>query len=289
MANKDLAGIQAAINSLTDGGQNTAALLRGILTDMRDSSRNKTDEPVTDGADGADGAQGIQGIQGIQGVDGLSAHDIAVAEGFVGNEAAWLASLNGADGADGADGAQGIQGIQGEAGLNGADGLDGADGADGVNVVSAVHIQNVVKAAATLAASQALDGTHKMPLNATPLVPSALPSWCAVSGDTVTLDEDGIYSVSYTMFFRQSSGRRASPCSSLSVAGALYGAKSATGYMRSSAAQNESSNQVCEQLVEVTGGGTKTIEVWIGNEATVASNSFTLPVGESSLTIKKLS
>jgi hypothetical protein len=80
------------------------------------------------GADGEQGPQGIQGIQGIQGLpgtngadgadgsDGLSAYEIALANGFVGNEAVWLASLVGPTGADGA---QGPQGEQGPAGLNG--------------------------------------------------------------------------------------------------------------------------------------------------------------------------
>jgi hypothetical protein len=41
------------------------------------------------------------GPPGPQGDDGLSAYEIAVEEGFVGDETAWLASLKGADGDDG--------------------------------------------------------------------------------------------------------------------------------------------------------------------------------------------
>lgn len=61
------------------------------------------------------------------GAQGDSAYDIAVSNGFVGNEAAWLASLVGATGAtgsSGADGAQGIQGIQGIQGVAGNDGIN---------------------------------------------------------------------------------------------------------------------------------------------------------------------
>lgn len=146
MANKDKAGLNTAIAALTDGGSNTAALVRSILVDIIDSSRNKTDEPVVDGADGAKGDKGDTGDTGAQGVDGLNAYDIAVADGFVGNEAAWLASLVGADGADGAngqDGAQGIQGIQGlqgVAGQNGQDGADGSNGLDGADGDSAYQV-----------------------------------------------------------------------------------------------------------------------------------------------------
>jgi hypothetical protein len=41
------------------------------------------------------------------GIQGESAYEVAVNNGFVGNEAAWLASLEGADGANGADGVDG--------------------------------------------------------------------------------------------------------------------------------------------------------------------------------------
>jgi len=43
----------------------------------------------------------ITGPPGDDGSDGLSAYQVAVNSGFVGDEAAWLASLHGADGADG--------------------------------------------------------------------------------------------------------------------------------------------------------------------------------------------
>jgi lysophospholipase L1-like esterase len=55
----------------------------------------------------AGGEGGIPGPRGPAGADGKSAYEIAVAEGFVGDEAAWLASLKGADGAPGQDGADG--------------------------------------------------------------------------------------------------------------------------------------------------------------------------------------
>lgn len=44
---------------------------------------------------------GPTGPQGQAGADGLSAYQVAVANGFVGTEAQWLASLVGADGNDG--------------------------------------------------------------------------------------------------------------------------------------------------------------------------------------------
>ncbi len=46
------------------------------------------------GFDGDDGEDGIDGIDGKNGKDGLSAYQLAVANGFVGTEAEWLASLS---------------------------------------------------------------------------------------------------------------------------------------------------------------------------------------------------
>ena len=53
-------------------------------------------------------------------VSGLSAYDVAVANGFVGTEAAWLASLKGERGTKGEPGQPGIQGEQGVQGEPGA-------------------------------------------------------------------------------------------------------------------------------------------------------------------------
>lgn len=77
------------------------------------------------------GPQGPAGQDGTDGADGASAYEVAVANGFVGNEAAWLASLVGEQGPQGP---QGIQGEQGEPGQDGAD----ADTVDLVATPSAV-------------------------------------------------------------------------------------------------------------------------------------------------------
>lgn len=56
------------------------------------------------GADGLQGPIGPQGLQGERGRDGKSAYEIAVANGFVGNQTQWLESLKGRDGSPGRDG-----------------------------------------------------------------------------------------------------------------------------------------------------------------------------------------
>lgn len=83
---------------------------------------------------GPQGANGINGMPGRDGVNGKSAYEVAIEEGFTGDEAAWLASLKGEKGEvgekgeTGATGEQGLQGIQGPQGLQGPVGPQGAAG-----------------------------------------------------------------------------------------------------------------------------------------------------------------
>ena len=74
----------------------------------------------------------VSGEAGQPGADGDSAYEVAVANGFEGDETAWLDSL------------VGLQGELGPKGLDGANGLPGAPGDDGREVelqTSATHVQ----------------------------------------------------------------------------------------------------------------------------------------------------
>lgn len=66
--------------------------------------RGTQGERGTDGLPGERGADGADGAKGERGENGKSAYEIAVANGYVGNEAQWLASLKGRDGERGRDG-----------------------------------------------------------------------------------------------------------------------------------------------------------------------------------------
>lgn len=80
------------------------------------------------------GEGGSGGTPGADGADGLSAYEVAVANGFIGSEVEWLASLvgePGLPGKDGVDGKNGIDGARGPQGYPGADGRDGTNGRDG--------------------------------------------------------------------------------------------------------------------------------------------------------------
>ena len=68
---------------------------------------------------------------GGAGQPGKSAYEIAVEQGFEGDEQAWLESLKGEKGDPGPQGPPGADGKDGEQGPQGLPGVDGKDGADG--------------------------------------------------------------------------------------------------------------------------------------------------------------
>lgn len=102
------------------------------------------------GADGLPGAKGDTGERGQDGENGKSAYEIAVVNGYVGNEEQWLASLKGRDGSPGRDGRNGLsayeladgellfgtvgQWLESLKGAKGDTGPKGADGRDGVGI-----------------------------------------------------------------------------------------------------------------------------------------------------------
>lgn len=64
--------------------------------------------PGERGLDGLPGMKGDKGDTGERGQDGKSAYEIAVANGYTGDEEQWLASLKGRDGERGRDGRNGL-------------------------------------------------------------------------------------------------------------------------------------------------------------------------------------
>jgi len=80
---------------------------------------------------GPQGPVGNTGPAGPEGPEGLSAYEVALAQGFVGTEDDWIASLQGEDGVPGADGAQGPIGPAGPAGPAGPEGPEGPQGPQG--------------------------------------------------------------------------------------------------------------------------------------------------------------
>lgn len=133
----------------TQGGWLNAGPMGGVPGPKGDQG-----DPGPAGANGAPGPQGepgdsgpagSDGAAGPAGADGDSAYAVAVANGFVGSEAAWLASLvgpkgdtgdagpKGDTGDTGQQGIQGIQGIQGEPGPNGDTGDTGPPGPAGAD------------------------------------------------------------------------------------------------------------------------------------------------------------
>ena len=144
------------------GNYATTAYVDNSIAEIKKQPGAKGDkgdkgDPGTDGVDGADGKsayqiavekgfvgdeaawlaslkgeKGADGVVGKDGVDGKSAYQIAVEKGFEGDETTWLASLKGADGVIGKDGAQGEQGPVGEQGPKGDPGEAGPQGPQGI-------------------------------------------------------------------------------------------------------------------------------------------------------------
>ena len=83
------------------------------------------------GPAGPAGPAGPTGPEGPTGPQGDSAYLVAVADGFIGNETAWLASLVGPQGDTGATGPDGPTGPTGDTGPQGAVGPQGAQGISG--------------------------------------------------------------------------------------------------------------------------------------------------------------
>jgi len=128
--------------------------------------------PGTNGAIGATGPAGAQGIQGLPGTNGQSAYQAAVSNGFVGTEAQYLTSLQGAQGIQGLTGAQGIQGltgatgaqgIQGDAGPTGPIGLTGPEGAIGAQGIQGLPGTNGTNGAVGATGPAGAQGIQGLP------------------------------------------------------------------------------------------------------------------------------
>jgi len=111
---------QGFISDADVGGSDVATKTwvenQGYMTPVDMTNSNTVREIITNtisgmpGVKGDPGDPGAPGAPGAAGAAGLSAYEIAVQKGFVGNEVAWLASLRGTDGARGDTGAQGPAG-----------------------------------------------------------------------------------------------------------------------------------------------------------------------------------
>jgi hypothetical protein len=147
-----------------------------FVFEFSDGSEIRTNEvglpTVTSYFVGMGGGSGGSG--GGSGADGKSAYEIAVENGFVGDETAWLLSLKGIDGSPGADGVAGQKGDKGDTGDEGPQGPPGmsGDGDSGVlhpvacdasvYVGAAVVIKKTGGAESTMDDWTSLSGLHVM-------------------------------------------------------------------------------------------------------------------------------
>lgn len=111
-------GLSAYDIAKKNGYTGTEAEWLAYLKGDKGEKGDKGDTGAT-GPAGTNGKDGANGADGKAGTDGLSAYELAVKNGFSGNEAAWLESLKGEKGDTG------VAGADGKNGLNGVDGKDG--------------------------------------------------------------------------------------------------------------------------------------------------------------------
>lgn len=116
-------GLVARVNLLMQGGGGEGPGVPGETPQLRvdsgwvqykypsESIWTNLFEIPQDGQPGTPGNDGEDGIDGDPGAPGKSAYQVAVDNGFVGNEPAWLFSLKGIDGLDGEDGDSFLMGV----------------------------------------------------------------------------------------------------------------------------------------------------------------------------------
>lgn len=92
------------------------AVENGFVGDEEEWLESLQGADGVNGTNGTNGVNGVDGQDGVDGAEGQSAYEVAVEQGFVGNEAAWLASLIGPPGEDGVDGTNGEDGAEGPPG-----------------------------------------------------------------------------------------------------------------------------------------------------------------------------
>lgn len=124
LAEVDHAGLHRALNHAVEAVQGELGLSpSGEFIDVAERLDNIVDSIVS--------IELTPGPTGPTGVDGISAYEVAVNGGFVGDEVAWLASLVGPTGPTGPTGATGATGPTGATGAVGATGPTGVTGATG--------------------------------------------------------------------------------------------------------------------------------------------------------------
>ena len=103
---------QVTTVNITEQSGNIITVVQEAIPTIIEVSEGQRGPKGDTGATGPAGAAStVPGPAGADGADGLSAYQVAVNNGFVGTESAWLASLEGAQGPKGDTGDQGPAGI----------------------------------------------------------------------------------------------------------------------------------------------------------------------------------
>ncbi|MGO5075375.1 collagen-like protein [Clostridium sporogenes] len=145
------------------------------------------------GITGTTGPQGITGTTGIQGVTGT----IGI-QGITGTTGPQ--GITGTTGPQGITGTTGIQGVTGTTGPQGITGIQGVTGTTGINQLGSIYVYRDLTTSLILSPNQSVSYNNAGPINPISLYSFTPPS------TNITINETGIYRISYTILTASSNG-----------------------------------------------------------------------------------
>ena len=140
--------------------------------------------------------------------------------------------------------------------------------------------------AVTLAIDQAIDGTVKMLWEEPTIDNTGGDVTISSGGDNTHTLVTGLYKLTLTAYVEETSGQRCMPAVRFSDGSTAFGPQD-NCYLRNNGAKDVKGGMDLCEIYEVT-GATADLEVWIGNDTSIAGASFTHPQGKSVLIIEKL-
>ncbi|EPY2277339.1 hypothetical protein ACXAT3_002082, partial [Clostridium sporogenes] len=148
------------------------------------------------GITGPTGPQGITGSTGIQGIAGPTG-----IQGITGPTG--IQGVTGPTGIQGVTGPTGIQGVTGPTGIQGVTGptgIQGVTGTTGINQLGTIYVYRDLTTSLILSTNQSVSYNNAGPINPISLYSFTPPS------TNITINETGIYRISYTILTATSNG-----------------------------------------------------------------------------------
>ncbi|EPY2300697.1 collagen-like protein [Clostridium sporogenes] len=145
---------------------------------------------------GPTGPQGITGTTGPQGVTGTTG-----SQGVTGTTGPQgVTGTTGPQGITGTTGPQGVTGTTGPQGITGTTGPQGVTGTTGINQLGTIYVYRDLTTSLIVSTNQSVSYNNSGPINPISLYSFTPPS------TNITINEPGIYRISYTILTATSNG-----------------------------------------------------------------------------------